>query len=74
MPQNDTKVKEEFKNEYLDLDNIPNSTIKHLINEFEKMGLVHNTLSTGRKKVQLMEVMPTISSCLAPQVTGPALG
>ncbi len=44
-----TKVKE-FINEYPESNNIPNSTIKPLINKFEKMGSVHTTLGRGRKK------------------------
>ncbi len=36
------KVKEKFKNEYPESTNIPNSTMKHLIDKFEKMGSVND--------------------------------
>ncbi len=49
------------------------STIKRLIDEFEKMGSVHDALSKGRKKkvtlkkrnkiIQLIEATSTISNC-----------
>ncbi len=68
-----TKVKEESINEYSKSSDIPNREIKCLIDKFEKMGSVNNTFGKGKKNVvmpekwdeimQLIEAMPTISSC-----------
>ncbi len=44
-----TKMKEESKNEYPESSNIPNSTMKCLIDKFEKTGWLHNMLGKGRK-------------------------
>ncbi len=72
------KVIEEFKNDYPESGNIPNTAIKRLIDKFEKTSSEQEapelrkevvTSEQWCKIIQLIEATPTISShCLASQV------